>query len=228
MTVGEEHFPGWRSWEPLRAWEEKVTGQGWSLEQVRARDLFARRDGGLLFAMIEAEGLDPEGKPLLPYVLLRGAACVVVPVARNRDTGEKRFVMILQRRVGSGDLSLEFPAGMVDAGEAPLAAAARELLEETGLGAGDAEARVELVPLWDRALHSSPGLSDEHLYFYAAEFELSDADYRALEGGDAGHAAEGEHIVTTLRTAEQARAEVTSVQPLLALDLHRRKFGDLP
>jgi 8-oxo-dGTP pyrophosphatase MutT (NUDIX family) len=219
---GEERFPGWREWPPLRAWEDKLTGEGWALERVAARDLFARRDGELLFGMVEAAGLDPEGKPLLPYVLVRGAACMVVPVARNRDTGEKRFVMILQRRVGSGDLSLEFPAGMVDAGESPAAAAARELAEETGL-----DAKAELVPLWDVGLYSSPGLSDEHVFFYAAEFELSDAEYRALEGGDSGHADEGEHITTTLKTYAQARAGLTSEHPLLALFLYREKFGDV-
>jgi ADP-sugar diphosphatase len=215
-------FPEWEDWPPHRAWQRKLGAEGWSLETVKARDLFARRDGGLLFAMIEAAGLDPEGKPLLPYVLLRGAACVVVPVACNRDTGERRFVMILQRRVGSGDLSLEFPAGMVDGEEAPEETAVRELAEETGL-----KAPAKLEPLWDKPLYSSPGLSDESLYFYAATFELSDAEFRALEGGSAGHAHEGEHITTTLKTFAEAEAGVTSLQPLTALFLYRRKFGEL-
>ena len=45
-------------------------------------------------------------------------------------------VMVEQFRFGLGACTLETPGGMVDAGETPLAAAQRELLEETGYGGG--------------------------------------------------------------------------------------------
>ncbi len=45
-------------------------------------------------------------------------------------------VMVEQYRFGLGACTLETPGGMVDAGETPLAAAQRELLEETGYGGG--------------------------------------------------------------------------------------------
>lgn len=46
---------------------------------------------------------------------------------------EGRVLLIRQYRHGLGDLSIELPAGAMDAGDAdPLLAAARELLEETG------------------------------------------------------------------------------------------------
>lgn len=51
----------------------------------------------------------------------------VVPIT---PAGE--IVMVRQFRHGSGELSLEVPGGMVDPGETPAQAAARELLEETG------------------------------------------------------------------------------------------------
>lgn len=46
-------------------------------------------------------------------------------------------VMVEQYRFGLGACTLETPGGMVDAGETPLKAAQRELLEETGYGGGD-------------------------------------------------------------------------------------------
>ncbi len=45
-------------------------------------------------------------------------------------------IMVDQYRFGIGERTLETPGGMVDAGETPLAAAQRELLEETGYGGG--------------------------------------------------------------------------------------------
>lgn len=51
----------------------------------------------------------------------------IVPITEHRE-----IVMVRQYRHGSGELSLEIPAGMIEAGEAPADAAARECLEETG------------------------------------------------------------------------------------------------
>jgi 8-oxo-dGTP pyrophosphatase MutT (NUDIX family) len=47
-------------------------------------------------------------------------------------TSEGQVVLIEQHRHGTGEISLEIPGGMVDPGESPASAAARELLEETG------------------------------------------------------------------------------------------------
>jgi 8-oxo-dGTP pyrophosphatase MutT (NUDIX family) len=52
-------------------------------------------------------------------------------------TPEGKSVMVEQYRFGIGDLTVEPPAGLVDPGEEPLAAAKRELLEETGYGGGE-------------------------------------------------------------------------------------------
>ncbi len=51
-------------------------------------------------------------------------------------TTDGLIVMVEQYRFGIGDLTIEPAAGLIDAGEAPLAAAKRELLEETGFGNG--------------------------------------------------------------------------------------------
>jgi ADP-ribose pyrophosphatase len=51
-------------------------------------------------------------------------------------TPDGRLVLVRQFRFGADDFSLELPGGVIEAGEDPVAAGVRELLEETGFGGG--------------------------------------------------------------------------------------------
>jgi ADP-ribose pyrophosphatase len=68
------------------------------------------------------------------YVMhLADAVNVIAP------TPDRQVVLVRQFRAGSGRDSLETPGGLVDPGEDPLAAGARELIEETGYEGGPPE-----------------------------------------------------------------------------------------
>lgn len=71
----------------------------------------------------------------------------IIPV-----TSEGNVVMVKQFRHGIRELTLEVPGGMVDPGEAPAVAAAREMLEETGYASD------EIIHLGTN--HPNPALQD--------------------------------------------------------------------
>jgi ADP-ribose pyrophosphatase len=71
-----------------------------------------------------------------------------------------RFVLVRQYRYAVADRVWELPAGRLDAGEEPAAAARRELEEEVGRRAGNLE------PL--ATFYTTPGFCDEVLHLFRA------------------------------------------------------------
>jgi 8-oxo-dGTP pyrophosphatase MutT (NUDIX family) len=69
----------------------------------------------------------------------------VVPVLEEPGQ-EARFLMVRQFRHGASMITTEFPAGIVERGEDPRAAAGRELLEETGYRAARLTSLGKVVP----------------------------------------------------------------------------------
>ena len=70
----------------------------------------------------------PESGEVLDFYVLEMPDWVqVVPL-----TPEGRFVMVEQFRPGTRQVTIEFPAGLVEPGESPADCAVRELEEETG------------------------------------------------------------------------------------------------
>jgi ADP-ribose pyrophosphatase len=95
----------------------------------------------------------------------------VVPVLKD-PAGGVRFLMVRQYRHGIEKVTTEFPSGLVDPGEGPAEAAARELLEETGRTAG------KLV-LLGKISHNPPFMTN-WCYSFLAE-DLSDAGEQRLD-----------------------------------------------
>ena len=89
-----------------------------------------------VFAVSRSMARSPRTGEVHPFFCIEADEWVnVVPI-----TADDQMVMVRQYRHGSREITLEIPGGIVDPGEAPAEAAARELLEETGYRAERVEA----------------------------------------------------------------------------------------
>ena len=85
-----------------------------------------------IFSVDSVERVSPEGKKGNFIVMENPDWVSVIPLMWREGEGYV-FVMVDQFRHGSGRVTREFPAGLVDSGETPREAALRELQEETGM-----------------------------------------------------------------------------------------------
>jgi ADP-ribose pyrophosphatase len=83
-----------------------------------------------------------------------GAAIIALP-------SPQEIVLVRQRRHAVNAMLWELPAGMIERGEDPLLAAARELQEETGYTAK----RMRFL----RSVYSTPGFCQERVHLFLAE-----------------------------------------------------------
>jgi 8-oxo-dGTP pyrophosphatase MutT (NUDIX family) len=92
-------------------------------------------------------------------ILVHSPAVVMLVHDEVRD----RYLLVREYRVGPNAFAYGLPAGLMEEGENPEAAALRELEEETGVRPNDsASARIESVG----DFYSSAGMTDEVLHIY--------------------------------------------------------------
>ena len=124
-----------------------------------------------IFDLFAAERVSSDGQRGEFWILDARDWVNVVPVLVP-DDGEPRFLMVRQYRHGAEMITTEFPAGLVERGEDPEAAARRELTEETGFRAGRLTLLGELRP--------NPAFMTNRCFTYLAE-DLQPAGGPALD-----------------------------------------------
>lgn len=146
------------------------------------------------------------GREATLEVVRHPGAVVIVPLL-----SEGRIALISNRRPAlDGRRLWELPAGTLEKGEDPAAAAPRELEEETGYRAG------RIVPI--ASFYTTPGMTDELMHAFLAT-DLREVGQRLEEDED---------IETRAVGAQEAlamidRSEIVDAKSMLALLLADRR-----
>lgn len=116
---------------------------------------------GPLFKVLKEEVEEPNGKMAQRDIIRHNGSVVILAVDDSRSKRDPLIVIERQFRHAAGQFLYEVPAGKMDEGENHLAAAKRELLEETGYRAKK----------WTKLVRyfASPGFLGEWMQVFLAE-----------------------------------------------------------
>lgn len=119
---------------------------------IKSEPIYA---GSIIQVQVDTVRL-PNGKTATRELVKHPGAVAVIPL-----TSDNRLVVVEQYRKPLEKLTIELPAGKLEAGEDLLDCAKRELAEETGY---TAKTWSHLV-----SFYTSPGFADEQIHLYVAE-----------------------------------------------------------
>jgi ADP-ribose pyrophosphatase len=143
-----------RSSSPARKPVKRLTG--------KARVLSSKISyKGKVFDVSTDKVTEPGGVTSIRDVIRHSGSVVILAVDASRNPADPTILIERQYRHAAGRFLLELPAGRIEPGEPALAAAKRELIEETGFRART----------WSRLVryYASPGFLAEHMQVFLAE-----------------------------------------------------------
>ncbi len=110
---------------------------------------------GRVIRLVDRDLVLPNGRRTTFSIVEHPGAVAIVPVHANGDV-----VLLKQFRPSIGEEIYEIPAGTIEKGEAPLATAKREIIEETGFKAKQ----------WTKIaeFYTAPGFCTELMHVYVA------------------------------------------------------------
>ena len=116
---------------------------------------------GKVFSVTTDKVTEPGGVTSTRDVIRHNGSVVILAVDTSRNPSDPSIVLERQYRHAAGGFLLELPAGRIEPDEKPLAAAKRELIEETGFRARR----------WSRLVRyfASPGFLAETMQVFLAQ-----------------------------------------------------------
>jgi ADP-ribose pyrophosphatase len=115
---------------------------------------------GKVFSVFSDKVIEPSGAINTREVIRHNGSVVILAVDESKNPQDPDIIFERQYRHAAGQFLIELPAGRVEPGEAPLTAAKREMIEETGYRAK----RWTLLTKY----FASPGFLGEWMQIYLA------------------------------------------------------------
>jgi ADP-ribose pyrophosphatase len=168
---------------------------------------------GRRFDVFAETVLEPSGMKNTREVVRRHGSVAILAVDESRDASDPEVVLERQWRHAPRRFLIELPAGAMEAGETPLAAAQREMMEETGFRAKRWTLLTEYF--------ASPGFVGEAIQIYLA---------RDLQEGVAKPEPDESIEVRMIRLSEAMRmvrsGEIVDGKTMIGLMLFEAKLRD--
>ena len=203
-------------------WKSRLESNG--LDIHRVDELYSRRNGKgeVLFSLLYTDATTPEGNKIPPICFLKGEVVCVLVSFIDTLTREKYLLLVRQRRICDGSLTYEHPAGMLDSESDAAEVAAREVWEETGI----AVQKEQLVQLNSDPYYPSTGTSDEAMYLYYCELELSQEEIQSYHNKSQGLLSDHEYIETFVVPFQEGHKLITNVNGILLNYMYLKAVAD--
>jgi ADP-sugar diphosphatase len=205
-----------------KLWRGKLENSGLSIHEIE--EIYSRRNGKdeILFSLLMTDATTPEGDKIPPICFLKGEVVCVLICFIEKVSREKYLLLVKQRRICDGSHTYEHPAGMLDSESDPAAVAAREVHEETGIEL----AKGKLTRLLNHPCYPSTGTSDEAMYFFFCEIELSRNEINSYHNQKMGVESDHERITTYVAPFVEGHKLITNTNGILLDFLYLKEVGD--
>lgn len=207
----------------FKLWKSNLIANGLKINKIDEHYTRRRYNGEVLFSLLMLDAETPEGDKIPPICFLKGEVVCVLICLINNNTKEKNLLLVKQRRIAEGGFTYEHPAGMVDGTMTPLAIAVQEVREETGLEISESQI-IDLSP--NKRVFPSTGTSDEAIYLYACEIEMSAEEIDAMNNKKMGTDYEFERITTHVVPFIEGHRLINNTNALLLDYMYLTKVGD--
>ncbi|TLV03523.1 NUDIX hydrolase [Dyadobacter luticola] len=203
-------------------WKSRLEKNGMDVHNVD--ELYTRRNGHgeVLFSLLFTDATTPEGNKIPPLCFLKGEVVSVLVCFIDSVSKEKYLLLVQQRRICDGSMTFEHPAGMLDSESDAAAVAAREVFEETSI-------QVELSQLKQlnkKPFYPSTGTSDEAMYLFYCELELTSEEINSYHNQTQGVISEHEYINTYVVPFAEGHKLITNVNAVLQNYMYLKDVGD--
>ena len=203
-------------------WKNNLEANG--LDIHRIDELYSRRNGKgeVLFSLLYTDATTPEGNKIPPICFLKGEVVCVLICFIDSVTKEKSLLLVQQRRICDGSMTYEHPAGMLDSESDAAAVAAREVEEETGIKVEISQ----LIKLNEKPYYPSTGTSDEAMYLFYCELELTTEQIGSYHNKSMGLLSDHEFINTYVIPFEEGHKLITNVNGILLNFMYLKDVED--